>query len=57
MLPALAVPALTVVESPPGLPPAYRLADDSGPLVLIAELDAYRPGSTATLRLQLTPRQ
>ncbi|MGG5819650.1 hypothetical protein [Falsiroseomonas sp. HW251] len=49
MLPALAVPALTIVEAPPGLPPAYRLAEDSGPVVLIAELDAYRPGSTATI--------
>jgi hypothetical protein len=34
----------------PGLPPAYRLAEDAGPLFLVAEIEVFRPGATGASR-------
>lgn len=65
MITALSQPALAIADplspslSSGGSLPAFRLADDAGPIVLLAEFDAYRPGSVGTPvgqpELALTP--
>lgn len=47
MTPHLSTPHLAIDEPAIGLPPAYRLADDTGPVVLIAEIQAYRAAENA----------
>lgn len=40
----------TLDEGLPGLPPSYRLADESGPMFLAAEVEVYLPGGGDTIQ-------